>query len=280
MPTKNSKTSLKFVNFFRKLKELISRKKKEKPTIATYSEFDADIKQENIIATNAGNFEDKTAEDVMVPRSDISAVSDDISLSMLQKILLQDSHTRTLVYSENLDNIIGFVHIKDLFAIIANKKSFNLRNILRQPITCPHSMKLSELLKKMRHSRIHIAVVVDEYGGTDGLLTIENIIEELVGEIADEHDVESEENTQYELIKPGVLLANARTEIQTIEHLIGFRIAEDEEEVDTIGGLVISICGHVPSKGQKIQICDDVKAEIIESTPRMIKKLKITYPTS
>lgn len=280
MPTKKTNSQLNFINLFRKFKELILRKKREKSATVPYGEFDEEITQENIIATNAGYFEDKTAEDVMVPRSDISAVSEDISLSILQKIILQDGHTRTLVYSENLDNIIGFVHIKDLFEIIANKKSFNLRNILRQPITCPHSMKLSELLKKMRHSRTHIAVVVDEYGGTDGLLTIEDIIEELVGEIADEHDVDSEENTQYKLIKPGIILANARVEIGIIEHLIGFRIAEGEEEVDTIGGLVISICGSVPTKGQKIIIYEGVQAEVIESTPRMIKKLKLTYPTS
>lgn len=280
MQTKKNKTSLKLVSLFRHLKEFITSKKKEKSTTTLYSELDEDSKQENIIATNADNFEDKTAEDVMVPRSDITAVSDNISLSALQKIILQDRHTRTLVYNENLDNIIGFIHIKDLFAIIANKKSFNLRSILRQPITCPHSMKLSELLKKMRHSRTHIAVVVDEYGGTDGLLTIENIIEELVGDIEDEHDDKSGEDNQYKLIKPGVIIANARIEIETIEHLIGFRIAEGEEEVDTIGGLVISICGSVPTKGQKIIIYEGVEAEIIESTPRMIKKLKITYPTS
>ncbi len=280
MQTKKNKTSLKLVSLFRHLKEFITSKKKEKSTTTLYSELDEDSKQENIIATNADNFEDKTAEDVMVPRSDITAVSDNISLSALQKIILQDRHTRTLVYNENLDNIIGFIHIKDLFAIIANKKSFNLRSILRQPITCPHSMKLSELLKKMRHSRTHIAVVVDEYGGTDGLLTIENIIEELVGDIEDEHDDKSGEDNQYKLIKPGVIIANARIEIETIEHLIGFRIAEGEEEVDTIGGLVISICGSVPTKGQKIIIYEGIEAEIIESTPRMIKKLKITYPTS
>lgn len=280
MSTKKPRTSLDLANLFHKLKEFITLKKKGKSITTPYSELNEDTTQENIIATNAGDFEDKTAEDVMVPRSDISAVSDTISLTALQKIILEDGHTRTLVYSENLDNIIGFVHIKDLFAIIANKKTFNLRSILRQPITCPHSMKLSELLKKMRHSRTHIAVVVDEYGGTDGLLTIEDIIEELVGEIADEHDVETEENTQYKLIKPGVILANARTEIEIIEHLIGFRIAEGEEEVDTIGGLVISICGSLPTKGQKITLYEGVVAEIVESTPRMIKKLKITYPVS
>jgi magnesium and cobalt transporter len=280
MHKKKTKTSLNLFSLFDKLKKLMPYKKNPGSPIMTHSEFNEEAPQHNMIAANAGHFEDKTAEDVMVPRSDISAVNDNISLAALQRIILDNGHTRTLVYSENLDNIIGFIHIKDLFQIIANKKTFNLRSILRQPITCPHSMKLSELLKKMRHSRTHIAVVVDEYGGTDGILTIEDIIEEVVGDIEDEHDVESEENTQYKLIKPGVILANARTEIEIIEHLIGFRIAEAEEEVDTIGGLVISICGSVPTKGQKIIIYEGVEAEIIESTPRMIKKLKITYPTS
>ncbi|MCP5369532.1 MAG: HlyC/CorC family transporter [Rickettsiaceae bacterium] len=279
MNKKHLKNSLNLFGLLNKVKKLIMPNKKDTlGVILPHNEYNGETEQDNFIAANAGNFEDKIAADVMVPRSDISAVSDNISLTALQNIILDNGHTRTLIYSENLDNIIGFIHIKDLFEIIANKRPFNLRSILRQPITCPHSMKLSALLKKMQHSRTHIAVVVDEYGGTDGLLTIENIIEELVGDIADEHDVDSEENTQYKLVKPGVILANARVEIEVIEQLIGFKISTDEEEVDTIGGLVISICGNVPTPGQKILICDEVEAEIIESTPRMIKKLKITHP--
>lgn len=275
MPPKKAKYTKGFSYLIKKLKSIFARKKIQQAPLQIEN---SGIGEENILATNINHFEEKTVEDVMVPRSDISSVNVNISLEELQKVILENGHTRTIIFNENLDDIVGFVHIKDLFEVIANKKKFNLRSIIRKVLTCPHSMKLNELLKKMQHSRTHISIVIDEYGGTDGLITIENIIEELVGEIDDEHD-ETASESQYKVERAGVIVTNSRVEIEVIEELIGFKITNEDDENDTIGGLVMSISGNVPAKGEKITLCDGVEAEIIDSTLRVIKKLKITYPS-
>ncbi len=228
------------------------------------------------IAFNIKNFSEKTVEAVMVPRSDIISLSIDSTLEELSNIILEHGHTRTLIYSKNLDHIIGFAHIKDLFENIVSKKTFNLKNLIRKHIIAPQSMKLMDLLTQMQLSRTHIAVIIDEYGGTDGIVTIEDIIEEIVGRIDDEHDDITDEDS-FKTIKPGIIISSARVEIKEIENAIGLKLKSDDEEIDTIGGLVMSITGYVPAKGEIITILEGVTVEIIESTPRTIKQIKITY---
>lgn len=265
---KKTRTKPRFSKFFNSIRNFFWRKK------TSHSAKDTSMDKSEMILANADHFEEKIVEDVMVPRSDIVSADENISLENLQKLILDTGHTRILIFKENLDNIIGFVHIKDIFELLAKGKKFTMKNIVRNHLTCPHSMKLSELLKKMQYNRTHMSVVIDEYGGTDGLITIEDIIEELVGRIDDEHD--TDENTkQFKIIEPGVIVTNARVEIAEIEEILDLSLQDEGDEIDTIGGLVMSITGTVPEKGTKVELPNNVEAEIIESTPRVIKELRL-----
>ena len=231
---------------------------------------------EDKFITNIGNFSKKIVEDVMIPRSDIISVSHDATLDELSDLITKSSHTRTLIYQESLDNIIGFIHIKDLFEVISHSKNFILKKLIRKHIIAPYSMRLIDLLARMQVDRTHIAVIVDEYGGTDGIVTIEDIMEEIVGRIDDEHDVE-EDIGNYKILKPGVLVANSRGKIEELENIIGVKLKTLNDEFDTIGGLIMAKVGSVPKKDDVIDLDDGVIVEIIESTRRTIKKIKITY---
>jgi CBS domain containing-hemolysin-like protein len=263
-----------------KIRSFLTKFFKAKKTKSTNSSKDELKTAQNLVAeegiiSNFDGFSDKTAEDVMIPRSDISAVSADISIDELCKIIVSQGHTRTLVYQESLDNIIGFVHIKDLFeAIVLNKKS-NLVKLIRRHIISPHSMKLIDLLTQMQLNRTHIAVVVDEYGGTDGIVTIEDIIEEIVGRIDDEHD--DIEVDSYKIIKPGIVIVNSRLEVEQLEEIIAIKLKEEGDDFDTVGGLIMAKCGSVPEKGRVVEIRENIEAEILDATPRTIKQIKITY---
>jgi len=211
-----------------------------------------------------------TIEDVMVPRADIIAVDDTISVADLMGVFRQAEHSRVPVYHETLDDPRGMVHIRDLMSWITSEAeackegSLNLGkvdlgrniasiNILREILYVPGSMSVLDLLLKMQTTRLHLALVVDEYGGTDGLVSIEDLVEEVVGDIADEHDVEDEP-----LIKSDPrlgLVADARTPISDLEKHLGLELAseEQEEEVDTLGGLVFAIAGRIPARGELVQ---------------------------
>lgn len=229
---------------------------------------------QSMIMKNFESFAEKTVEDVMIPRSDIISVSYDISLEDLSKTIIKHGHTRTLVYKDNLDNVIGFLHIKDLFEIIARSKKYSLKKLMRKHIVSPHSMTLIELLKQMQLNRTHIAVVVDEYGGTDGIVTIEDVIESIVGRIDDEHDADLD-TENFKILKPGLIIANARMEVEELERILDVKLRDEDDEFDTIGGLVLAKVGTVPDKGEVIIITEEVTIEIINSTPRTIKQLKV-----
>jgi CBS domain containing-hemolysin-like protein len=262
-------------NLYSKFKSHFKLKKSEKSNSRTEHSDRFETATEGKIINNLGSFSEKTIEDIMIPRSDIISVDVSCTLEELSKSIVEHAHTRTLVYQEHLDNILGFVHIKDLFAIIVESKKFSLRKLVRKHIVAPHSMKLTDLLTQMQRSCTHIAVVVDEYGGTDGIVTIEDIIEEIVGNINDEHDIGEDED--YKIIKPGLIIASARMEIEELENILGINIAAEDDEFDTIGGFIMAKSGSVLEKGKKIQITDDVLVEILDSTPRAIKQVKITY---
>lgn len=236
-----------------------------------------------------------TVEDVMVPRADIIAVDDTISVAELMGVFRQAEHSRVPVYHETLDDPRGMVHIRDLMSCItleaeAGKEgSLNLGkvdlgrniasiNILREILYVPGSMSVLDLLLKMQTTRLHLALVVDEYGGTDGLVSIEDLVEEVVGDIADEHDVEDEP-----LIKSDPrlgLVADARTPISDLEKHLGLELAseEQEEEVDTLGGLVFAIAGRIPARGELVQHPSGIEFEVLDADPRRIKKLRIHLP--
>ena len=230
--------------------------------------------REEVISNNFQEFGHKTVEDVMIPRSDIIAVREDTDLDNLNQIIIKFSHTRILVYSDTLDNIIGFVHIKDLFKILAKGENFNLHKLIRKPIISALSMKLVDLLSEMQRKRTHIAIVVDEYGGTDGMVTIEDIMEEIFGRIDDEHD-EKLDSDNYKVINSTTILSNGRVEVEDLEKVLGVRLKEDNDEFDTIGGLVLAKVGSVPSQGTRINITDTVEVEIIDANPRALKLVRL-----
>ena len=234
-----------------------------------------------------------TVEDVMVPRADIIAVDDTVSVGELMGVFRQAEHSRVPVYHETLDDPRGMVHIRDLMSWItaeANRedrlnlgkvdlgRSIASINILREILYVPGSMSVLDLLLKMQTTRLHLALVVDEYGGTDGLVSIEDLVEEVVGDIADEHDVEDEP-----LIKSDPrlgLVADARTPISDLEAHLGLELASEqqEEEVDTLGGLVYAIAGRIPARGELVRHSSGIEFEVLDADPRRIKKLRIHLP--
>lgn len=230
--------------------------------------------QEKDLFNNFLQFGQKIVEDVMIPRSDITAVRHDVTLEELSDIIVRVSHARILVFKDTLDDIVGFVHIKDLFRIVAKKQTFQLRKLLRKQVICAPSMKLNLLLTEMQKKCTHIAVVVDEYGGTDGIVTFEDIMEEIVGRIEDEHDQQLESDS-YEIIDSGAVLCSARVEVETIEHILGVNLKGEDDEFDTIGGLVLAKVGNVPLPGDKIMLSEQVELEVIDASPRTLKQVKL-----
>jgi len=232
---------------------------------------------ERHILGNFLQFCSKTVEDVMIPRSDICAVRIDATMQDLSKIIMHHGHTRTLVYQDTLDSIVGFVHIKDLFDVIANKRTFNLKKLMRKPIIAATSMKLIDILAEMQRCRTHIAVVVDEYGGTDGIATIEDIMEAIVGEIEDEHDLPEEEAYTYKVVSEGEIITHARVAIAELEQSLGLKLKNKGDDCDTIGGLILSRIGHMPVRGTIVRLSDGITAEIMEASPRVLKRIKLSY---
>jgi len=227
-------------------------------------------------------------EDVMVPRADIVAVDAGATLTEISKTFKEAGHSRLPVYKETLDDPLGMVHIKDVLPYLMfdakgrsgktypNKKV--LQYIRRPVLFVPPSMLAQDLLKRMQARRTHMAIVVDEYGGTDGIVTIEDLIEEIVGEIDDEHD-EIETEVQIVTGKGGrsVWEVDARTAIDDFEKALGrdFATPDEEDDVDTLGGLVFTLAGRVPERGEIIRHPDGVEFEVIDADPRRVKRLRI-----
>ena len=219
-------------------------------------------------------------EDVMIPKADIVATPVTINRNDLVQVFRDSGLTRLPVFDGTLDTPLGFVNLKD-FALIhgfnRKSKSFNLRDLTRELLFVPPSMPLGVLLQKMQSDRIHMALVIDEYGGTDGLVTIEDLIEQVVGEIEDEHD--TDEDALWILEKPGVYMVESKAPLEDFEAEIGMPLTEhdeiDEEEIDTLGGLVFMLAGHVPARGEVIQHPEGPEFEVIEADPRRIKRLRV-----
>jgi CBS domain containing-hemolysin-like protein len=230
---------------------------------------------ESSLLLNVLKFGDLTAYDVMVPRVDIRAVADDIDLKGLIQIVREHGHSRLPVYGENLDDIIGVVHIKDVLPSIFEPEKFQLKRILREPVFVSPSVRLLDLLLQMRLARAHMVLVVDEFGGTDGLVTIEDLVEQIIGEIEDEHDVV---RGPHLVERPdGTLIANARTTIEDFERRVGPILTEEEREadIDTLGGLVTALADRVPARGELVTHPSGIAFEVIDADPRRVKRLRV-----
>jgi hemolysin (HlyC) family protein len=228
---------------------------------------------------NVRNMGNTRIDDVSVPRADIVALGDTATLDETVDAFRTSTFSRLPIYSETLDNPLGFIHLKDLalrYGFSAQSgDAFDIKTLLRPLLYVPPSMSMGVLLQKMQSARIHMALVIDEYGGVDGLVTIEDLVEEIVGEIADEHDTDEGELWTEEA--PGVYLCNSRAPLQEFEEMAGVDLLSDslDEEVDTLGGLVFMLTGRVPLRGEIIKDAHGNEFEILDADPRMVKRLRV-----
>lgn len=240
-----------------------------------------DVEREMLF--NVLEYGELRVDDVMVPRADIIAVPNNVSYQDLVRVFAEAAHSRIPVFRENLDRVLGMAHVKDALKVVADggdTEDFTISKIRRPVLFVPPSMKVMDLLAKMRHGRMHMAIVVDEYGGTDGLVTVEDIVEEIVGEIEDEHD-EVEEPDLVPL-STGGYDADARLDIEEMEKVLGVDMLpeEQDEDVDTLGGLVFTLAGRVPEIGEEIQHESGYKFEVVDADPRRICKVRIHPPSA
>jgi CBS domain containing-hemolysin-like protein len=237
----------------------------------TDTEFD---NQEGLLLRNMLGLRDITAEDVMVPRADIVAVDISEGFEAVYRQISAASHSRVPAYEGNRDNVRGMLHIKDLVAHSLSPEQPGLRKLLRPVLFVSPAIRLLDLLQEMRLKRQHLALVIDEFGGVDGLITIEDLVEEIVGEIEDEHDVT--EAPRFEQVSEDIAVADARLELEELELHIGITLESDErDEVDTLGGFVFALAGHVPVRGEILHHSSGLEFEILESDPRRLRLVRI-----
>ena len=237
-------------------------------------------KHERLMLLNILKIDGIRSSDIMIPRADIGAVELNDSFEKVLEVFIKEAHSRVPIYEKNLDNIIGMIHIKDLVNYQNQKKTETnfLQNLKREILEIPPSMPVLDLLLKMQLTRLHMGIVIDEYGCTDGLVTIEDVIEEITGEIEDEHD---EKNLPM-LIKSSLntFEASARIEIDELQKVtnVEFLNSYDNDDVDTLGGLIFSITGRVPQRGEIIKHSSVTTFEIKDADPMKIKSVKVTTP--
>ncbi len=233
---------------------------------------------ERVLIGNVLKVHDRTAGDAMVPRVDIVALDVETPFAEAVEYVVEQGHSRMPVYRETLDDVIGFIHVKDVLAPVARRRETKLAPILRKVLFVAPSVPILDLLVQMRQARTHIAMVVDEFGGIDGLVTIEDLIEEIVGEIEDEHDVA--DGPRLVERSDGTLIADARIPIEALEERQGIRLrpAGDQEGVDTLGGLVSALAGRVPGRGEVIVHPSGIEFEVLDGDPRRIERLRVRSP--
>lgn len=229
---------------------------------------------EKALIGNVLELRGRTINDVMIPRADIVAIESKTSFEDAIDVMTGKGHSRLPVYGDSLDDVAGMVHIKDLVAWRGDRTDFSLSDVQRSILFVSPSMRVLELLLEMRAARSHMAIVVDEYGGVDGLVTIEDLVEEIVGEIEDEHDRADEPDFLER--SDGSYEADARVEIEVLEETFGEFLNEDErEDIDTLGGLVFSAAGHVPIRGELVTHPAGLEFQVMDADPRRIKRVRL-----
>ena len=254
------------------IEEVIESHEGEAPRVGDLSPV------ERQMLRNLLHFGESTAGDVAVPRGDIIAVPSTISFDALIEAFVEAGHSRLPVYEGSLDQVIGMIHIKDVFALRLSDADppESVKALMRAPLFVPESMGVLDLLARMRAERVHLAIVVDEFGGTEGIITIEDLVEEIVGEIEDEHD----EEVQGTLIplEDGVWDADARAELEEVAETIDARLGQVEEDVDTLGGLAFVLAGHVPQLGEVLEHPSGWRIEVTGSDSRRVTRLRLHAP--
>ncbi len=231
-------------------------------------------RHERALIGNVLRLRETTAGDVMVPRADIVAMRLDTASRPVEQIRA-DGHSRLPVYREQLDDIVGMVHIKDVYAYVGQPEDFSLETILRRPLMVAPQIPVLDLLLQMRQARMHLALVVDEYGGIDGLVTIEDLVETIVGPIADEHD--EVEGPMIVERPDGALDINARLPVEEFENRLGPVLTKEERDADinTVGGLVFTLAGRVPARGEVISHPGGSSSAILDADPRRIRRFRV-----
>ena len=258
------------------LEEVIEESERQSPALS---------QQERVMLANLLAFGELKVRDIMVPRAEIVAAEESMPLPELVTLFRAAKHSRLPVFSETLDEPTGLIHVKDVMALLEMRPDGDYRledssisRIKRPVLFVPPSMRALDLLLKMQTSHTHLALVIDEYGGTDGLVTIEDIIEEIVGDIADEHDEEG-----AALRKDGAcFIADARIDLEDFKTETGvdFSTPETEQDVDSLGGLVVSLLGRVPLRGEIVSHPSGYEFEVLEADPRRIRRLRICPPAA
>src|SRR3954451_8416688 len=226
---------------------------------------------------NLLHFGEETAGDICVTRGDIIAVPSTISFENLVGAFADAEHSRLPVYGESLDEVIGMVHIKDVFAAnIDPSRDRSLSALMRSPLFVPESMGAIDLLARMRAERVHLAIVVDEFGGTEGLVTIEDVVEEIVGEIEDEHDIE--EVGLLTMLDDGLWEADARLELDDLRDAVDRRLTAEDDEVDTVGGLTFLLAGRILQPGESVEHPSGWRLESVDADARRIKRVRLHAP--
>ena len=245
---------------------------------------------ERTMLKNLLHFGERLVDDAAVPRADIVAFDVDDRFADLVELFREAGHSRLPVFEGSLDNVVGMIHIKDVYARIATTfddavsskpfLDFDIRSLLRTVLFVPSSMRVLDLLARMRSGRTHMAIVVDEFGGTDGLVTIEDLVEEIVGDIEDEHDEDGAKLLQA--IGDDLYEADARLELSDLEETTGQVFASPEigGEVDTLGGMVFMLAGRVPAVGEMIAHPSGWRFEVIDGDPRMVRRLRLYPPVA
>ncbi len=237
-------------------------------------------RQERALIANVLRLRGTTADDIMIPRADIVAMPADLTLVQAQELIRREGHSRLPVFREQLDDIAGMVHIKDVFAYAGRPEEFRLDTILRKPLMVAPQIPVLDLLLQMRTARVHLALVVDEYGGIDGLLTIEDLVETITGDIADEHD---EPDQPRITDRPdGTFDLDARLPVEKYEERFGPLLTEEERDadIDTIGGLIFTLAGRVPPRGEVITHPNGTAFRVLEADARRIRRLRVKLPVA
>ena len=276
--------------FINKLKFFLKKKTNNKLQINIENLLNKRLKQkkplkinEEKIISNVFQLPEKLINDIMIPRTDIISVDTSVSINKFVQIIGRTSHSRYPVFDKSRDNIVGMVHIKDVISCWKNKKIRNIKKLVRQILFTPDSINILDLLLKMRTSHIHMAIIVDEHGGVDGLVTIEDLVEEIVGEIKDEHEAQKENKNNIKgLIKDdGSIKISARMLIEDFEKKYGniFSDKKDISDIDTMGGLVFHIFGRIPLKGEVIKHSNICEFEILDADSRRIRTILVRNHT-
>ena len=226
---------------------------------------------------NLLHFGERTAGDVCVTRGDIIAVPSTITFDALIAAFADAEHSRLPVYGESLDEVVGMIHIKDVFkAQFDPTRDRSVQALMREPLFVPESMGVLDLLARMRSQRIHLAIVVDEFGGTDGLVTIEDVVEEIVGEIEDEHDIE--QAGMLAMLDDGVWEADGRIELDELAKAVDPRLTWEEDEVDTLGGMMFLLAGHIVPPGESVCHPSGWRLESLAADPKRILRARLHAP--